>query len=1151
MTLVSYKVDHERVVLSLHPVLAGRFKRFLRYFKSPSASQAREDFAAWAGEDISRCMALGSLRTFGESHPGEVEIHDQEVFASHASLASLTLGEAKALGLPGSPPFSLRTDTTGLIGSSNFKLIAQWQKGGKSVSSTRNGAFLQAGLGEFLISEPIYSMLELVEAFNAGGGELSDHWAALSRFRNLLGEEEASSHDRVEMSGFLKDLEIYTGSALSLALKGDAESPEFDPIIFGAHSIESQEYVSGTLSEKYSLLSEKLQEAFQNSSSTGFKAFKSAKSSYLLAPKKFLILDDAVTKALDVVRKKQQAAPAERRAFVANPRASILEALRDQVSDVPLQEGVGEGEHATEESLEEVSERIFIETPEYADRAFGIGIWEKPSVELPPEEPNTWLPQVFSLDLGGVWVRLERDSVNELRGKIGSAIDANQPEVIFQGKPIPAVPEVREELAQCIGITEPPPPLDKDDLNTALKLGREKTVIRVYENYVEENWSPNAPPRTCSITTDPPKILTTELMAHQRSALTWQIGAWEAGFLGILNADDQGLGKTLQTIAFMAWLQAQMALMPNEKRLPFLVVAPTGLLRTWDAEVEKHTKGGLGARLEVFGSALKRLKVEGLTGMDTDDGEPRLAFSQLESAIHMGNGHKFWLLTTYETLANFQHSFRSITFSLVVFDEIQKVKNIKTLNALAARTVKADFRIGLTGTPIENHILDLWSIMDVIAPGRFGSLKEFQDRYGTASEERFQELSARLFKQTKCPETCATIPPIAQRRMKEGQMQELPRKRYRLYPLTMPSRQADAYEKAREHLLDGSKGFALKVLHHIRGVSLHPDSPEGETGPIESYFRRAARMRALEQILDHIQSDQERVLIYTEDLRMQALLAQWLRSRFGVKARIINGSTSVPQRKKFVEEFQANLQAGPAFDVMVLSPRAAGIGLTLTAATHVVHLSRWWNPAVEEQCNDRIYRIGQQQDVTIHLPLAIHPEYREGSFDCVLNNLMRRKKKLAHAALWPPAQSEFDQGMLVTGIKDVQAIELADIDDMNWEGFENWVLDRARESGDWQVSKTPWTGDGGADAVLRSLHGPTRDVLVQVKHTSIHKHSITESAVREVIDSRDAYQIEGAELVVVTNARGFTESAQLLANKHQVKLIDRDLLGLWPVHVVA
>ena len=146
---------------------------------------------------------------------------------------------------------------------------------------------------------------------------------------------------------------------------------------------------------------------------------------------------------------------------------------------------------------------------------------------------------------------------------------------------------------------------------------------------------------------------------------------------------------------------------------------------------------------------------------------------------------------------------------------------------------------------------------------------------------------------------------------------------------------------------------------------------------------------------------------------MQYRFIELVRAEFGLgKIDLINGDTPIPQRQAIVNRFQKHLESDGGFDLLVLGPKAAGTGLTLTAATHVIHLSRWWNPAVEEQCNDRTHRIGQKQAVTVHVPMAIHGGYREHSFECLLQSLMQRKRNLAQAALWPMGDTAEDAGEL-------------------------------------------------------------------------------------------------------------------------------------------
>ena len=1110
----------------------------------------------WASGDAARCDAIGFLRGYGEGSPEDVHFESDRIVASHAVVAKLRAAQAHSLGLAGRPPFVLSTDTSGVIGSPGFKLTARWLDGGRPVVARRRGAFLETAKGTFLIPEPLFSAIELADGFDAGAVELPEHWAALARFRSLLDPND-SGNDRIEMSSFLRGLRIYTSAAFSLALSGTDGDVDFDPVIFDADTVGRASDEGKPLAEHDGMLPKALLRTFQRHARTGFRAFGAAKHSYLLGENTYLIVDDDVEAVLQVVREKQQAGPAERRAFAANPRASIVERLAENAKMRGPQ--AQEDEDTLEEELEAQAAALFVETTEYADRAIGIGLWQAPKLEFLPHVPNVWLPETFAIDLGGVWVRVDQEAVTELRLAVDAAIEAGRPEVNYKRQRIPATEDVRSKLAEVVG-TETPELGASDgssgdglDDEGAVEGQPRRTVVLVHDNFVEENWSPSHDERgDRHAQVAKPRAVTTKLLDHQWRALEWQVEAWRAGHLGVLNADDQGLGKTLQTLAFIAWLQDRMAEKPAKNRRPALVVAPKGLLPTWEAEARDHlSETGLGTCINADGSALRPLRRSGLAGKDTDDGSPRLSFHDLQIAIENGNGHQWWILTTYETLANYQHSFRQIDFSVAVFDEVQKIKNVRTLIALAARSVKADFKIGLTGTPIENQVSDLWAIMDAIAPGRLGTLRRYLDRYRIVTERRMRELYGRLF--TRVQSGGIDYPPIAQRRFKENEIVQLPRKDYRLYPVTMPETQAEAYELARRHLADGARGGALKMLHHIRGVSLHPEAPESirSDTDIGSYFANSARFESVRRVLKRIHEHGERALIFTEDRRIQEFVAQWIRSEFGLnEVRVINGATTISKRKCYVAEFQRHVEIDNGFDAMILSPRAAGVGLTLTAATHVIHLSRWWNPAVEEQCNDRIYRIGQTKDVTVHLPLAIHPTYGEGSFDCVLNDLMRRKTSLAHAALWPPTDNDFDNGMLVTGVSGAAPFDPTPIDDLDWAGFENWVLDRARQSNDWEVSKTPRSGDAGADAVLHHRRRATAAV-VQVKHTTRDSRRIGKGAVLEVLRAGSRYGLTNPQHVVVTNARGFTRRAQRLALEKDVKLVDRDRLGLWPSHVIA
>jgi len=442
---------------------------------------------------------------------------------------------------------------------------------------------------------------------------------------------------------------------------------------------------------------------------------------------------------------------------------------------------------------------------------------------------------------------------------------------------------------------------------------------------------------------------------------------------------------------------------------PILIVAPTGLLKNWYDEHVKHLEGaGLGELLKAYGSQLREIRRFG-AGRDTESksGAPALRVPELEEAD--------WVLTTYETLRDYAHSFGRVHWAAMVMDEAQKIKNPGALVTEECKAVasNADFVIAMTGTPVENRLADLWSLVDTCEPGHLGSLNEFVHTYDVPEErdraivsQSLRELGERLLQDSRGGESeeSPSKGPVILRRMKWDELDGLPEKHTHLIRDEMPIEQARAYADviAAAHNSPGDFSTMLKALHHMRQISLHPEWDSGLSD--EDFIARSARVRVAFQMLDEIADKRERVLIFVEFLGFQPILQGILQRRYGLQhpPMIINGTVSGDRRKLLVDRFQE----GDGFDAMILSPRAGGLGLTLTSANHVIHLSRWWNPAVEDQCTDRIYRIGQNRPIHVHLPLAIHPQFRDASFDECLNSLLGKKRRLSQEVLGLAAVQE-------------------------------------------------------------------------------------------------------------------------------------------------
>jgi SNF2 family DNA or RNA helicase len=591
---------------------------------------------------------------------------------------------------------------------------------------------------------------------------------------------------------------------------------------------------------------------------------------------------------------------------------------------------------------------LFIETKNYSDRVDGLGLWERPRPTWLSRTPNQWLPK-----------------------------DDDAPTAPAGAEPPRGNGTGKEEASPG-----------------------ERIVLLIHKtNFDGVDYTFELKERPVFIPQEPPvhSLGSTKLKPHQVEGLRWLTDAWKAGWPGVLLADDMGLGKTLQALSFLAWIRANAV--EARKRghgsvagKPLLVVAPTSLLRNWEREcAERLSAEGLGERVDAYGTALSRLRLD--AAKRRDPGET-LDVAKLREAD--------WILTTYETLTENERTFARIPYAVVIFDEMQKLKAPDTLNTKAAKVLNADFVIGLTGTPIENRMEDLWCIFDRLAPGYLGDLKSFSRTFRPEAPEELTRLKAML------DDPVDEAPPVMKRRMKADVLDAMPPKTEVKYPTPMPGEQALAYSDLVMEAGqggDGSHGSMLDVVQRMRRISLHPRDPYEAAGAdaagFASFVRHSARLSKTIEILRDIEKRREKALVFIEHIAMQEALAEGLAALFDLdrKPAVINGAVPGEKRQAIVDAFS---QSGRRFDMLLLSPKAAGIGLNIIAANHVIHLSRWWNPAIEDQCNDRAYRIGQTRPVTIHIPLATHPDFPDQSFDEQLDRLIEGKRQLSRHMLAPP-----------------------------------------------------------------------------------------------------------------------------------------------------
>lgn len=949
-------------------------------------------------EERELLYCIADLRSFADELGDTVEVGGQRIRMSHRLVAALPSKTAQTIGLPPIVDLTFRTDVEGVIGSPSFRLRHEWSKAGRRQVPTRTGAILETSEGPRRIPLWLLEAVEVAENFRPGGGDDVSHWEALARFRQALdpGVRISTEGDaaKISMTDFLSGLSVNLADRFSIS--PNADGSDFDVVPFSGKRLmrEGMEEEGHPYEAQGELEGEALRTFQQRVRDRG------ALPAYRTRPGSYLVIDRSAAPVLQVMADMQRASLSERSAFIRNPRPAITEAVTNSLRNNGKLDGLDAA--GEEEAIEAIAGPALVETREFSERVIGIKLYELRN-DVPDGESTTWLPEILGSKLAEKLGEMSFEQLVGLRETVGSAIERHQSDVLIGDLAIPARPEALNTIDAHIAARHAETHPIASEAQETVSSGA--LVIDTKDNKEDLVWVAKLKPRHTAVPLNVPARVRTPLQEHQHESFHWQQTAWRAGLPGILNADEQGLGKTLQTITLLAWLQDHMSGTAGAKRLPILIVAPTSLLMNWEKEVALHLdQPGLGRVIRLYGAGTSARKAIGATGIDTQDGTAKLDLDALYESIEDQRAHRYWILTTYTTLTNYQHSLAKVPFAAAVFDEIQAVKNPDSMRAWAARAINADFRIGLTGTPIENSTRDLWAIMDQIAAGSLDTRVKFREAYSTPTTGNMEELHNRVFKPR------GSFPPLALRRLKQNAAPGLPAKTRRLHPRQMPTQQALTYEDAKLKLAQGGPGAALKMLHHIRSVSVHPGLDP--SAPDTEMIAASGRLQATFDILRCIAEAKERALVFVEHRQMQYRFIELAKAEFRLSnIDLINGDTPIQRRQAIVDRFQEH-GTSPGFDLLVLGPKAAGTGLTLTAATHVIHLSRWWNPAVEEQCNDRVHRIRQTRPVTIHVPMAIHAEYREHSFDCLLHSLMHRKRKLASSALWPMGDTEADAAEL-------------------------------------------------------------------------------------------------------------------------------------------
>ena len=446
-----------------------------------------------------------------------------------------------------------------------------------------------------------------------------------------------------------------------------------------------------------------------------------------------------------------------------------------------------------------------------------------------------------------------------------------------------------------------------------------------------------------------------QLRPYQAKGVSW-LSFLEQWGLGACLADDMGLGKTVQLIAFLLYLKQEKALGG-----PVLLVCPTSVLSNWQREVKK------------FGPKLKSLIYHG---------DKRPKGTALTKAVE-----KLDLIITSYTLAQRDlKDLKRVEWRGMVLDEAQNIKNPTAKQSIAVRDIESEFRIALTGTPVENRLSELWAIMDFLNPGYLGPLNFFKRRFATPIEKYGDTDSLKTLR--------SLVQPFLLRRLKTDRtiIQDLPEKQEMTVFCGLTAEQARLYQKLVDDTLgeidDATglqrRGMILGLLVKLKQICNHPAQYlKQET---LGKYRRSGKLQRLDEMLEEVIAEGDRALIFTQFAEWGKLLTRHLEHRLGTDSMFLYGSTSQAKREEMVDRFQLDPN-GPK--IFILSLKAGGVGLNLTRANHVFHFDRWWNPAVENQATDRAFRIGQTKNVQVHKFVTT------GTLEERINDMINSKKALA------------------------------------------------------------------------------------------------------------------------------------------------------------
>ncbi|MFF2753441.1 DEAD/DEAH box helicase [Psychrobacillus sp. NPDC058041] len=557
------------------------------------------------------------------------------------------------------------------------------------------------------------------------------------------------------------------------------------------------------------------------------------------------------------------------------------------------------------------------------------------------------------IQAGNEWFRIDAAWMHEIRELMKKSEDENWTvkELLFR--------EIPEEIALALDDEE------QSDEDPLFQFELQKSLQSLMEQLSEKKGFPEVPVS--------PNLLTS-LRPYQQLGLEWLVFMRNEQF-GACLADDMGLGKTVQLISYLLHVHEK-----EDRLTPSLIICPTSVLGNWQKELAK------------FAPSLK---------VQTHYGSARTKEIDLTTDI---------VITTFGTAMQDIEALQEVEWSSITLDEAQNIKNMHTKQSRAIRKLTGAHHIALTGTPVENRLSELWSIFDFIHKGYLGSFRKFQENYIVPIERDESDTTKHKLR--------VKIQPFLLRRTKQDPelLLNLPEKLEQREYCALTTEQAALYESLIQETvskldnLSGfeKKGLILKMLSKLKQLCNHPALYLKEPfDDADDMMERSEKLARIVTLAGEIAARGEQCLIFTQYIGMGHLLQHCLTELFDIDAPFLTGSMPKNQRDHLVEAFQAN-----EFPVFLLSLKAGGTGLNLTAASHVLHADRWWNPAVENQATDRAYRIGQTNFVHVHKFITIGTI--EEKIDKLLIEKQSLSEELIHSSQWITEMSDSDLKDLLT-----------------------------------------------------------------------------------------------------------------------------------------